>query len=139
MVDLHSILASHHSNKKIEKSGPLESNPTPVATTSEIPDLFFDRILVEYKLNRIETMTLMFLYRSVWCRPNLHRKYGISQILSHSDMASGLNVSIEEIYQAIRKLEALGFIDTIRAGQYFVRKYFTKENDAHYGQVYDDF
>ena len=54
-------------------------------------------------------------------------------------MAKQLKLSIEEIYQALRKLEELGFIGTIRSGQYFVRKYFTKDNDEKFGQTYDDF
>ena len=37
------------------------------------------------------------------------------------------------------RLEELGFISTIRSGQYFVRRYFTKENDEKFGQTYDDF
>ena len=59
--------------------------------------------------------------------------------MAHTEMAQNLKISIDEIYNALRKLEELGFISTIRSGQYFVRKYFTKENDEKYGQTYDDF
>ena len=59
--------------------------------------------------------------------------------MAHTEMAKQLKLSIEEIYQALRKLEELGFIGTIRSGQYFVRKYFTKDNDEKFGQTYDDF
>ena len=45
----------------------------------------------------------------------------------------------ENIYQALRKVEEYGFISTIRSGQYFVRKYFTKDYDEKFGQTYDDF
>ena len=43
------------------------------------------------------------------------------------------------ILQSIRHLESYGLIETIRSGQYFVRKYFTEENDLKYGQDYDHF
>ena len=51
MEDLRSILSSHHP----KKDAPF--NPDTVgsefkATTSEIPDLFFDDILVRFKLTR---------------------------------------------------------------------------------------
>ena len=38
---------------------------------------FFDTILVDFKLSRIRYSGVIFLYRQVWCLPNLHRKYGI--------------------------------------------------------------
>ena len=138
MSDLHSILATHPAKLKDEMKsshGPVH----PQAETSEIPDLFFDEILVYYKLNRVEIMVMMFLYRQVWCRPNLYKEYGFSQILSHTEIAKCLNVTIDDVYHAIRKLEDFSFIETIRSGQYFVRKYFTKENDLHFGQLYDSF
>ena len=98
-----------------------------------------NEILVDFKLSRIEVLVVMYLYRRVWCRPNLYKEFGISQLMAHTEMAQNLKISIDEIYNALRKLEELGFISTIRSGQYFVRKYFTKENDEKYGQTYDDF
>ena len=140
MIDLHTILKDHEPRRRSSNdSDPIHSIQNKIPTTSEIPDLFFDEILVEYKLNRIEIMLLMYLYRKVWSKPNLYREFGISQLLSHSEMALHLGLTIDEIYNALRKVEEFGFIATIRSGQYFVRKYFTKENDELYGQTYDDF
>jgi len=161
MVDIHTILADHRSKKKNEDSAHLKdqsqdlatphslqnvkvtettrSRPTVLATSSEIPDLFFDKILVEFKLPRIEIMVLMYVYRQVWCRPNLYKVHGISQLLSYTEMGKVLHLEIEDIYQALRKLEELGFMATVRSGQYFVRRYFSKEIDQEFGQTYDDF
>lgn len=139
MGELYQILKKHRP-AQVDRSGlrsDAQHNETP--THSEIPDLFFDEILVEFKLSRVEILVLMYLYRNVYCKPNLHRKYGISQILSHTDMSKNLNISLEDLYHALRKVEEFGFITTIRSGQYFVRKYFTKDRDEEYGQGYDDF
>ena len=117
-------------DKKNKKSKP---------SSSEIPDLFFDQILVEYTLERIEIMVLMYLYRQVWCRPNMYKLYGISQLLPHPLIAQALNISDENVEDAIKKVEDHGFISTIRTGQYFVRKYFSKKYDDFYDQTYDSF
>lgn len=141
-VDIHSVLAGHRSKKgPSDKSQSVTEDNHYDATASlvEIPDIFFDDILVKYKLTRIEMMVLMYLYRHVWCRPNLYRIHGISQILSHSEMSAQLKISLDEIYHALRKVEELGFVETIRSGQYFVRRYFTEEYDEKFGQNYDDF
>ena len=138
MVDLHSILSDHRSRAgSASKIGGEKSNLDP--SVSEIPDIFFDQILVEFKLTRPEIMVLMYLYRRVWCRPNLHRVYGISPLLSLKEIESFLKTPMEDIFNALRKIESFGFISTIRSGQYFVRKYFTKENDEEFRQTYDDF
>lgn len=138
MEDLRSILSSHNS-KIAPEGGTSEYLKSRYATTSEIPDLFFDDILVTFKLNRVEILLLMYLYRITWCKPNLHRKYGIAPIISHAEVAANLDLSIETFYQTLRNLESFKFIETIRSGQYFVRKYFTEENDKLYGQTYDNF
>lgn len=141
MVDLQSILAEHRSKKNLDdghhtKGGAAESlSPT----SSEIPDIFFDKIVVDFKLNRIEILVLMYIYRRVWCFPNLHRSHGISQMMSHTEMAKNLGVGIEDIYSSLRKLEEYDFIRTIRAGQYFSRRFFSKDLDEAFGQTYDDF
>ena len=31
---------------------------------------FFDQIIGEFRLNRVEILVLMYLYRLVWCKPN---------------------------------------------------------------------
>jgi DNA-binding MarR family transcriptional regulator len=139
-MDLHSILASHHPKTKEEKKQSHHSPPQRhPPTMAEIPDLFFDEILVKFKLNRLEILALMYLYRYVWCRPNLYQTYGMGQVLALSQVAEQLHVSSDELITAIRKLESMGFIETIRSGQYFVRKYFTQEFDDHYGMTYDHF
>lgn len=143
MVDLHSIIENHKArNQNIEAGDsqhPKNHESDSIDDLVEIPALFFDRILVDYKLNRIEIMTLMYLYRKVWCGPNLYRIYGISQLMSHTEVAKHLHCSIDDIYHSLRKLEDLGFISTVRSGQYFVRKYFQKEWDEYVGITYDDF
>jgi len=139
MEDVRSIIAGHTSKKSTQTSRASKEPQIKVATTSEIPDLFFDEILVDYKLSRIDIQVLMFLYRQVWCRPNLFREFGIGPVQTYIDISSSLNLTIDDLQQSLRILEACQFVETIRAGQYFVRKYFTQENDALYGQHYNDF
>jgi hypothetical protein len=140
MVDIHSILADHRSKAKTDDSNQhIGDNHEHGPSSSEIPDIFFDKIIVDFKLSRIEILVLMYIYRRVWCFPNLHRSHGISQMMSHTEMAKNLSVAIEDIYSALRKLEEYDFIRTIRAGQYFSRRYFSKELDISFGQTYDDF
>ena len=138
MEDLRSILSSHHPKKDTPFNPNTVENEVK-ASTSEIPDLFFDDILIRYKLTRVEIIFLMYLYRVTWCKPNLHAKFGIAPIISHEELAKNFDVSIEILHQTIRRLEGYHFIETIRAGQYFVRKYFTEEYDKKYGQSYDNF
>ena len=139
MEDLKTILSSHHSKGNTEANVIRPKNEKVQASTSEIPDIFFDEILIKIKLTRTEILVLMSLYRMTWCRPNLYKKYGIAPIISHSDISSQLEINAEVFHSTIRKLEELKFIETIRAGQYFVRKYFSEENDRKYGQTYDNF
>jgi hypothetical protein len=54
-------------------------------------------------------------------------------------MAKNLGLAIEDVYSALRKLEEYDMIKTIRAGQYFSRRFFTKEMDVKFEQTYDDF
>jgi hypothetical protein len=138
--DLQSILAEHRSKKKVGSSNNLGGSGSSVGpTTSEIPDVFFDKVIVDYKLSRIEILVLMYIYRRVWCFPNLHVSHGISQMMSHTEMAKHLGLAIEDVYSALRKLEEYDMIRTIRAGQYFSRRFFSKELDETFKQVYDDF
>ena len=139
MPDLHSILADHKSKRRKSLISTQEQQELKRASTSQIPDIFFDEILKNYKLTRIEIVVLMFLYRQVWCRPNLYKVYGISQLLSHTEMAKTLGLSLEEVHSSLRKLEEYTFIETVRSGQYFVRKYFFKQYDEEFNQTYDDF
>jgi DNA-binding MarR family transcriptional regulator len=108
-------------------------------TTSEIPDLFFDQIIVEFRLNRVEILVLMHIYRLVWCKPNLYKTYGISGLMNENELARGMGLKRDEFFSSIKSLELNGFITVMRPGQFFVRKYFTQENDFIYGQNYDDF
>jgi hypothetical protein len=138
MEDLRSILSSHHSKANSAMAGKTLDGEVQ-ATTSEIPDLFIDEILLDIKLTRTEDLLLMYLYRITWCKPNLHMKYGIAPIVSHTDLAYNLDISTEILHQTIRRLEGFKFIETIRSGQYFVRKYFNEDNDRKDGQTYDNF
>ncbi len=108
-------------------------------TISEIPNLFFDEILVDYKLNRDEMLILIYLYRYIWCRANNYKDYGISPVLSHGELSRVLKIPIENVYDSIKRLEDYQLISTIRSGQYFIRKYFTKINDERFGQSYNEF
>ena len=60
-------------------------------------------------------------------------------MISHEELAKNLDISNEILYQTLRRLEGYMFIETIRAGQYFVRKFFTEEYDKKFGQSYDNF
>ena len=141
MNDIQSIIENYRLSKKrkMAGNGPTRPNNKVSDVFSEIPNVFFDKILVEFKLSRIETLVVMYIYRQVWCRQNLYKEYGISQLLSHTEISNRLKISMDEIYHALRKLEELSLIETVRLGQYFVRKFFTKENDELQGQNYHDF
>ena len=136
MEELRQILSSHELKKK---EGAYKAEQPLMATYSEIPDLFFDEVLVVYKLSRLDITVLMYLYRQVWCRPNLYRDHGIGPIQSYQEMSQIMSTTPEELMSSLRVLESYGFIETIRAGQYFVRKFFTPERDALFGQTYQDF
>ncbi len=138
MEDIQSILSSH--NRRILPENSDESEKKVYSpTSSKIPDLFFDEILVDYKLTRSDVLVLMFLYRITWCKPNMNSTYGIAPIISHQATYESMDIESDVFLQSIQRLETYGFIETIRSGQYFVRKYFTEENDRKYGQTYDDF
>lgn len=141
MEDIRSILSQFHSKKSQKDSAVQKSGVKPVsdASTSEIPDIFFDEVLNKYKLSRPEIMLLMFLYRQVWCRPNLYKAHGIGPLNSYNEMASFLHFTNDELASCLRSLETYGLIEIVRAGQYFVRKYFTEAIDLKYGQDYDQF
>jgi len=141
MEDIRSILSQFHSKKKQKESAVQKSGAGPYGepSSSVIPDLFFDEVLFKYKLSRPEITLLMFIYRQVWCRPNLYKSHGIGPLNSYVEMAAYLHITIEELAQNIRSLETYGFIETVRSGQYFVRKYFTEALDIKYGQDYDQF
>ncbi len=140
MEDIRSVLSQFNSKKKREVDVQKSSvGPAATASSSEIPDVFFDVVLQKTKLNRQEITLLMFLYRQVWCRPNLYKSHGIGPLNSYQDLSSNLGISVEELGNYLRVLENFGFIETVRSGQYFVRKFFTETLDAQYGQNYDEF
>lgn len=139
MEDLRTILSTHNKSVSASSENIRPINEEAKASTSEIPDIFFDEILLTYRLSRVEILLLMYFYRITWCKPNLYKKYGIAPMISLSDTASKLEITMDMLHQSIRKIETFGFIETIRSGQYFVRRYFTVDNDIKYGQNYDDF
>lgn len=142
MEDIRSVLSQFNAKKKrrndedVQKS---EVGPDVKASIAEIPDVFFDDILLHFKLTRPEIALLMFLYRQVWCRPNLYKSHGIGPLNSYAELCVQLSFTHEELGHHLRALENYGFIETIRSGQYFVRKFFTEDMDAKYGQNYDEF
>lgn len=141
-MDIHTIIAGHQPIKgegsdKTEVAKPIRNKST--ASFSEIPDVFFDEIIINNKLSRIDISLLMYLYRKIWCQPNLYRVYGISPMFSIIEVSKILKISIDEFYQSLKHLEGFGLLTTIRSGQYFVRRFITKENDEKFGLTYDDF
>lgn len=141
MEDIRSILNQFQTKKKRTSDETQKSGTGPHAgpSSSEIPDVFFDEILNSVKLTRTEISVLMFLYRQVYCRPNLYKNHGIGPLNSYVEMASFLHLSTEVLTQTLHALENYGFVETVRAGQYFVRKYFTEALDVKFGQSYDEF
>jgi DNA-binding MarR family transcriptional regulator len=141
MEDIRSVLSQFHSKKKRSGDDVQKSSvrPTSKASTSEIPDIFFDEILQKFKVTRPEISLLMYLYRQVWTRPNLYKSHGIGPLNSYAELCQVLHLTHEELGHHLRALENYGFIETVRSGQYFVRKFFTEELDAKYGQDYDEF
>ena len=138
LEDIRSLLSMYRARSgKDTVQAPEKATSPESPTTSEIPDVFFDEILPHVKLTRYEVMVLMVLYRQVYCRPNLYRSHGIGPLNSYQDLARAMNITQEELIHAIRSLEEHAFIQTIRAGQYFVRKFFTELNDLKYGQQYE--
>jgi hypothetical protein len=140
MEDIRSVLTQFNTRKKKAES-PQKSGvgPNTVPSSSEIPDLFFDVVLQDCKLNRHEITLLMVLYRQVWCRPNLYKSHGIGPLNSYADLCAQLGTTTEQLGTDLRSLENYGLIETVRMGQYFVRKYFTEALDAQFGQNYDEF
>ena len=140
MEDIRSVLNQFHAKtKKDPEAQKSPASPVETASSSEIPDVFFDSILKTYKLNRQEISLLMYLYRQVWCRPNLYKSHGIGPLHSYTDICTLLGISLDEFNHSLRTLQNYGFLETVRAGQYFVRKFFTEELDTKFGQNYDSF
>jgi hypothetical protein len=140
MEDIRSVLTQFQAKNKDEKVVPNSpAGPIEKPSVSEIPDVFFDVILRKFKLNRGEIALLMFLYRQVWSKPNLYRAHGISPLNSYADLSAELGISIEDLGLYLRSLQKFGLLETVRAGQYFVRRFFSEELDAKFGQNYDDF
>jgi len=141
MEDIRSVLSQFNSKKKRDGEAVQKASVGPVksASSSEIPDVFFDVVLQKFKLNRHEISLLMLLYRQVWCRPNLYKSHGIGPLNSYTELSANLGITPDELGTCLRALENYGFIETVRSGQYFVRKYFTEVLDLQYGQNYDEF
>lgn len=141
MEDIRSVLSQFHAKKKRDPEEVQKSvvGPSGQALTSEIPDIFFDVVLQQYKLTRTEITLLMFLYRQIWCRPNLYKSHGIGPLNSYMELSQNLGITHEELGNHLRILENFGLIETVRSGQYFVRKFFTEALDHQFGQNYDEF
>ena len=139
MEDIRSVLSQFNSKKKKSEVQKSAGSPLAQASLSEIPDLFFDDILNRFKLTRNEIVVLMTLYRQTWCRTNLYKSHGIGPLNSYAELSTQLHLTTDELSHCLRSLENYGFIETVRSGQYFVRKYFTEELDQRFGQDYDQF
>jgi len=141
MEDIRSVLSQFKAKKAEKEKAPENSGtgPDKSPSTSEIPDVFFDIILRDYKLGRHEISLFMLLYRQIWCKPNLYKSHGIGPLNSYATLCAVLGVTMEQLGTDLRSLEHYGLIETIRSGQYFIRKYFTEKLDAQFGQNYDEF
>jgi hypothetical protein len=139
MDDIRSVLDRFRSKDapKHSSEGPEGKSDPEWPSFSEIPDLFFDEILHQFKLSRTEVLVLLYLYRQVWCRPNLFKIHGIGPLQSYQEMSVMTHLNVDDLLGTLKRLEELGFIQTVRAGQYFVRKYFLADFDTKYGIVYD--
>lgn len=138
MEDIRSVLSMYKSkNKTDQDKEPAAAVEPEIPTLSEIPDVFFDEILPHFKLSRSEISVLMFLYRQVWCRPNLYRDHGIGPLNSYADICRLLHMQQGELINALKNLESHKLVLAVRAGQYFVRKFFTEEFDDKYAQHYE--
>ena len=140
MEDIRSVLSQYQSKaKKDTDTQKTNAGPAEQATLSEIPDVFFDVVLKNFKLTRQDISLMMVLYRQVWCRPNLYKSHGIGPLHSYADICTFLGLTHDEFNSGLRNLQNYGFLETVRAGQYFVRKFFTEELDTKFGQNYDSF
>ena len=141
MEDIRSVLSQFKAKKAEKEKAPENSGtgPDKSPSTYEIPDVFFDIILRDYKLGRHEISLFMLLYRQIWCKPNLYKSHGIGPLNSYATLCAVLGVTMEQLGTDLRSLEHYGLIETIRSGQYFIRKYFTEKLDAQFGQNYDEF
>lgn len=138
MEDIRSVL-SQFKKKKDGQVQVAQTGPSSSASASEIPDVFFDVVLLKLKLNRLEIALFMLLYLQVWCKPNLYRSHGIGPLNSYAELSQKMNISVEDLGTFLRNLEKYGLIETVRAGQYFIRKYFLEDLDLKFGQNYDEF
>ncbi|MCE3013436.1 MAG: hypothetical protein LW878_10265 [Proteobacteria bacterium] len=138
MEDIRSVLSMYKSKAKSDQGNePAPAVEPEIPTLSEIPDIFFDEILPYFKLSRTEISVLMFLYRQVWCRPNLYRDHGIGPLNSYAEVSRLLHMQQGEVINALKSLESHQLVMSVRAGQYFVRKFFTEEFDDKYAQHYE--
>ncbi len=137
MSSLQKILVSHKTQKRGVESD--FKRKKDFNTTSEIPDIFFDEILVDFKLSRIEILIFLYLYRKIWISSNLSRDYGVSPLIDTKTLEKLYRLDHKEVLSALQALEKHGLLETIRPNQYFIRRFFTAENDKLCGQSYDDF
>lgn len=135
MDDIRTVLSKFKVTPMKDDSSKGREHPT----HSLIPDIFFDIILLQFKLTKSEIVVLMYLYRQVWSKPNPNAKYGIGPLQSLEKASGELRMSYEELLSIINHLEKLTLLQTVRSGQYFIRKFFTEEFDLKYGQSYDEF
>lgn len=135
MDDIRSVLSKYRPVNSQDSSSKGSEKPT----SSSIPDIFFDEILVRFKLTKSEIILLMYLYRQIWSKPNLNAKYGIGPLQSLEKVSKDLRLTYDELITILHNLEKLQLIQTVRSGQYFIRKFFTEEFDMKYGQSYDEF
>ena len=70
----------------------------------DIPEVFFEEILERFSLSRNEIRVLMYLYRQVWCYPNLYEKYGISHLNDLLDLSKKFNLSYNDLHKTLKNL-----------------------------------
>ena len=81
MAEIHRVLENFPPKLSgLRGSTKAKESATPKASFSDIPDIFFDEILQNYRLARQEIQILLYFYRQVWSKPNLYKKYGLREM-----------------------------------------------------------
>ena len=140
MTEIRRVLEKFPSKKELTSSSNenLSSDLSNECTFIDIPEVFFTDVIERIALNRNELRVILYLYRQIYCYPNLYEKYGISQLNDLLELSKYFKLSYNELHKVLKSLESYELIQTIRSGQYFIRRYFLAEYDEFFGQVYDD-
>ena len=140
MTEIRRVLEKFPSKKELTSSSNenVSNELNNECTFIDIPEVFFTDVMERIALNRNELRVILYLYRQIYCYPNLYEKYGISQLNDLLELSKYFKLNYNELHKILKSLESYELIQTIRSGQYFIRRYFFTEYDEFFGQVYDD-